>query len=91
MADPGMVERLARVLAPHFSGADRAYREHYDAAREVLAEMREPTKEMLIAACAEAAKEQLRPVAIHLHDAELCWRAMIDAALAKPIPEKHDG
>ncbi len=36
-----MVERIAQVLAPHFSGADRAYKEHYKAAREVIVAMRE--------------------------------------------------
>jgi hypothetical protein len=36
---------------------------------------------MLREACAQAGKEQVRPVSIHLTDAELCWQAMIDAAL----------
>ena len=46
-----------------------------------LSAMRLPTLAMLRAACAKAAEEQVRPVAIRLTDAEQMFTAMIDEAL----------
>lgn len=59
--------------------------EHWDEcvrdSRAVIMAMREPTTGMLIAACTECAKEQVRPIAIHRIDADTVWRAMIGEAL----------
>lgn len=46
----------------------------------VLAEMREPTKAMLLACCAKAAEEQCRPISVNVTDAAAFWQAMIDEA-----------
>ena len=49
-------------------------------ARAAIRAMGEPTKEMVLAGCAKAAEEQLRPISINRRDAADLWRAMIDAA-----------
>lgn len=46
---------------------------------------REPTEEMLLAACAKAAEEQCRPIPIRKQDAGELYDAMISAA--PPAPE----
>ena len=43
--------------------------------------LRDPTTAMLLAACAEAKKEQLRPLNIHRTDAAMIWQAMLSEAL----------
>lgn len=51
---PEMVERVADELGMYFSGADRAYREHHEAAKTALAVLREPTEAMVEAAARAA-------------------------------------
>lgn len=52
-----------------------------DMARAVFQAIAEPTEAMILAACADAAREQCRPVAIHRKDADDCWRAMVAEVL----------
>lgn len=60
-------------------------------ARAILEEMREPTEAMILAACAKAREEQVRPIAIHRIDAATLWQAMIDAALSMPLAVRDAG
>jgi len=43
--------------------------------------MREPTEEMVLAGCAKAREEQVRPISVNRKDAWDLWQAMIDNAL----------
>jgi hypothetical protein len=78
IAEWRMSEMVKRLLELMWS---RGFMADESDVRALIAAMREPTRKMLREACAQAGKEQVRPVSIHLTDAELCWRAMIDAAL----------
>lgn len=79
-----MVERVAealmRVTYGHDCG-DLRRKHHYDMARAAIGVMREPVVPMILAACAAANAEQIRPVAVRRADVGLMWSAMIDAAL----------
>lgn len=56
-----------------------------DSTRAAMEAMREPSENMILAACVDAKKEQVRPVAINRMDADNCWRAMIDEALKEDV------
>lgn len=81
-----MRERIAITLSmvdPDERGLPNGYgmAEFYRMlAVHVLAEMREPTTEMLLACCAKAAEEQCRPITVNVTDAADFWQAMIDEA-----------
>lgn len=51
--------------------------------RAVLDGLRDPSQEMLVAACAKANEEQIRHIPIRRTDAATVWQAMIDAILAE--------
>lgn len=82
-----MVERIAQAIVQHLAENGRSvfwielppiWRDIYrDQARAVIAAMREPNLAM-------------RKV-VSFEEAEITWPAMIDAALAPPVPSQTDG
>ncbi len=54
-------------------------------AKAAIRSLREPTQAMVLAACAKANEEQIRPITIHRGDAVTVWQAMIDAMLQPDI------
>jgi hypothetical protein len=89
MSEMGMVERVARAIAKSACGDDEAlddrgtpaWRACLNEAKVAIKAMREPTEAMILAACAKAKEEQVRPIEINRIDADTLYRAMIDAAL----------